>query len=480
MGQNLKTNTVLNTIKTLVSIIFPIITFPYVSRILLPDNIGKVNFAISYINYFILIASLGISTYAIRKCAAKKDDKEELSNIASQLYSINVIMSIIAYIALFLTLFFCERLEHFKTLILIESFTIWGTTIGAEWLNQAMEDFKFITIRYVCFQFLALILILLLVRQQDDYVIYTIILVGTNLGTNITNYFYRKKICKVSFVLKIDWKLHFSPIMYLFVMSLSQIIFNNVDVSMLGLMWNDYQVGIYTTAHKITLIVSSVVQSLALVIIPKLSYYFEKKDYDNINRLLRKVLMFNISLGLPCVMGVWVMSKDIAFLVGGVEYAAAAPVMQILIFSFLFSLVGGSFLGNAILIPSKQEKYYMIVCCITAVVNFVLNLILIPKFASIGAAISTAFNGFLIMFLLFFKVDKNIRINNLTSIFVGPLIGCAVIYLCCKFLSVVDDYWTRVICSILVSLISYTVILVVTKNEFGIEIFQAIKNKLKK
>lgn len=480
MSKSIKKNTILNAIKTLSAIIFPIITLPYVNRVLLPDNVGKVDFAKTFVGYFALIASLGISTYAIRICSANKDNKEKLSNTASQLYSINMIMSVVAYASLIITLIFFRKFDSYRVLIIIESMTIMGTTIGADWLNSAMEDFKYITIRSVGFQFLALILMFILVHEPDDYIKYAVINVISSTGACIANYFYRKRYCDVRFTTKIDWKLHVAPVICLFVMMLSQTIFNSVDITMLGMMWNDYEVGIYSTAHKVTLMIGKVVQSLAMVIIPRLSYYFAKNDFDGANKLLRKVLLFNIGLGLPCVIGVIMMADDIAFLAGGKEFMAAGPVIRILILSFMFSLVGGSFLGNAILIPTKQEKHYMIVCCITAVANFLLNLVLIPKLAATGAAISTAFNGFIIMLLLFLKVDKRIKIERIPSVFIGPLIGCAAVAGCCYAFSFVDNIWARVIGSVGSSVIAYGLILLMTKNEFGTEIMRTLGGKFKK
>ena len=186
---------------------------------------------------------------------------------------------------------------------------------------------------------------------------------------------------------------------------------------MLGLIWNDYQVGLYSTAHKITNLVSSLVQSVILVVMPRLSYFFANNDWDNANRLLRKLLLFNIGLGLPCVTGVIMLAKDIVLIVGGSEFASATPIMQVLILAFMFSLVGGSFLGNAILIPTKNEKYYMIVCWITAIANVIINALLIPKLAAVGAAIATAFNGFIILVLLLLKVDKRLKIHNKLNVF---------------------------------------------------------------
>ena len=478
--KSIKINALLSIIKTLSSILFPLITFPYISRVLLPENVGKVNFGLSFINYFMLIAALGIQTYAIRVCAAKKDDRNELTQISSQLFSINIITTIIAYFFLFVTLIVYPNLDEYRIIILVQSISILFTTLGADWLNSAMEDFKYITIRTLFFQMLSLALMFLFVRRPEDYIRYAIILVFSSSGANAVNVWYRKRYCDTYFTLNIDWKIHVVPILSLFVMSLAQTIFGNADVTMLGLMQNDFQVGLYSTAHKVTLTISQVVQALALVIIPRLSYYFSCKDYETANLLLKKVLSFNLTLGLPIVIGVEMMAEEIIIMIGGPEYIQAVPIIRILILSFMFSLVGGSFLGNAILIPMGKERYYMIVCCITAVANVILNAILIPYFAAVGAAISTAFNGLLILILLLFRVDKNIKIKGIAPLFIKPLIGCFFIVIACSIFSGVSNFAVRVMLSIFTSIFVYGLIQILLKNELVIELIKSLFVRIKR
>ena len=477
MAKSIKKNTILSILKTCASIIYPLITFPYVSRVLLPDNVGKVNFAQSFVSYFSLIAMLGVTTYAIRECAAVKNDKDLLSKTASEIISINMCAAIVAYSMLFISIVFFRKLDPYRTLIVIESFSIICSVLGADWLNSAMEDFKYITIRTIAAQVIAIIAMFLVVRSKQDYTKYAIICVVSASGANLLNIWYRKRYCKITFSLDIDWKKHLPPIMFLFVMMLAQTILNNTDVTMLGLIRNDYEVGLYSTAHKVTKLISSIVQAVAFVIIPRLSLYFSENDFKNANIVLRKVLLFNISLGLPLVVGVEMMAEDIIFVVGGKEFAAATPVIRVLILSFLFSLVGGSFLGNAILIPMKQERYYMIVCIITALCNVALNAVLIPSLGAVGASIATAFNGLIILILLSIKVDKRIKIPNIKDIFVAPLLGCLAIAICCWLSSYIDWWILRIISSVGTSIIGYGIILLLCRNEFAIEIIKSIKGR---
>lgn len=478
MAQSLKKNGIYNILKTSSSIIFPLITFPYISRVLQPENIGKINFSSSFVEYFSLISMLGISTYAIRECSAVRKDKEKLNIISSQLLSINIITTVIAYILLFIALVFWKSLDVYQFLIILFSLRLVFISLGADWLNTAMEDFGYITLRSIVFQVIALILMFGFVKTKDDYIYYSIITLISVCGASVCNIWYRKKYCNIHFTFDIPWKKHLPPIMYLFVMSLSVIIFNNTDITMLGLYWGDKEVGLYSTAHKIMNISASMVQSIILVLIPRLSGLFANKDYQKINVLLRKLLSFNILFGLPITIGIILKAKDIMAVVGGEKFIEAAPVLQIMVICFAFSLIGGSFLGNAILIPTKQEKYYMIVCLITALCNVILNYIFIPSYGAIAAAATTAFNGFLVFFLLLFKVDKNIKIERKANIFVGPIIGCFIIWLCCYGTSIIDKLFVRISASIGLSTFFYAITLIVLKNDLALELLGNLKSKV--
>lgn len=126
---NIKINALLNIIKTISSIIFPLITFPYISRILKPENIGKLNFASSFISYFTLIATLGITTYAIRECSSVRENKEKLEKISSQIFSINMCTTIVSYVIMFIVLIYFRQFDCYRTIIIIQSMTIIFTTI---------------------------------------------------------------------------------------------------------------------------------------------------------------------------------------------------------------------------------------------------------------------------------------------------------------------------------------------------------------
>lgn len=169
--------------------IFPLITFPYISRILLPAGVGKVNFATSVVSYFSMIAMLGVPVYGVRACAQVRDNKEELSRTVQEILFINLIMGSVIYIFYFLALWNIARLREDSALFYVMSTTIFFNVIGVEWLYKGLEQYSYITARSIVFKFIGLLLMFILVRDKEDYVIYAAITIVAGVGSNILNFF---------------------------------------------------------------------------------------------------------------------------------------------------------------------------------------------------------------------------------------------------------------------------------------------------
>ena len=321
----------------------------------------------------------------------------------------------------------------------------------------------------------------LLVKTPEDYIVYATITVISSSGANIVNIFYRKKYCRVRFIKKMDWKKHFQPIVMLFVMSMAQTIFNSSDNTMLGLMKGDYEVGLYSIAVKISHLISQIVSSLAWVIMPRMSFYFAENDYIKINCTLRRVLGVLITLGLPCAVGTISLSKEIILVISGEKYFEASTALIILMFSFSFSLVGGSFLGNMVLFPSKREGTYMKICCVSTVVNLILNYFLIPIWGVNAAALTTAFSSFLIMIMLLATKDQRIKIEKLKEIFISPIVGCLMIVIVCFAVKYFfSNLFIVTSLSVIGSILIYFIIQYVLKNEVVYSIAEVFIVKLKR
>ena len=480
MSASIKKNTFYNVIKTFSSIVFPLITFPYTSRVLHAENVGKVNFGSSIISYISLIASLGIATYATRECSKVKNDKEKLGNIASQIISINIFSTILAYVILTILLVFWKALDGYKVLIIIQSLSILFTTLGADWLNTAMEDFKYITLRTFLFQILSIAAMFAFVHTPEHYLIYAAISVVSSSGANIANMIYRRRYCKTRFTLNIEWKRHLKPILTLFALYLSQIIYVNVDTTMLGVIKGDYEVGLYSTAVKIYSIVNMCVASIAQVVLSELSFQYsqKKRDYSKINHLLKYSAQFIFTLGFPCVVGLNLLAPEIIEIISGKEYLGAVPALHILTISLLFSCLGG-FVGNIILTPQGKDNINLRNCIVSAVLNLILNFIFIPKWGLYAAAATTAASEFVGFCLALPHVEKEVNIGSKLKLLGGPLLGCAfmtfVAFLLKQF---VLGLVARTLIIFLSCAAIYFIVLLVCKNEMVMSLGKMFKNKI--
>lgn len=204
--KSLAMNAFLNSFRSVMNIIFPLITFPYVSRILTVEGMGIYNFSSSIVNYFMLIAALGISTYAIREGAKYRTDKSKITQFSSEMFTINLCSTVLAYLLLFLCLIVFSKLRNYTICILIFSLQIFFTTIGTEWIYQIYEDYSYITVRSIIFQIISIILLFTFVKGPDDYLNYAGITVFSAVGSNILNFIHARKYCNIHIVFHINWR----------------------------------------------------------------------------------------------------------------------------------------------------------------------------------------------------------------------------------------------------------------------------------
>lgn len=382
--KSIKKNILINFFRTFLTLAFPLITFPYASRILLPEGLGRVNFAQSIVSYFSVIASLGIFPYGVREISKNRDNKIELNKTATSLFCINLLSMTISLCILFVVLFCVPKLSTYRTLIWICSINIIFATINFEWIYTAFEDFAYITIRSFIFQVIGLIILFLFVKSEDDIFIYALIGVFSSAGAGILNFLHVRKYISFVNVNLHDLKRHIKPIMFFFASTVANSVYTILDTSMLGLLTNDYQVGIYAAATKINRLVLSLVITIGSVLLPRLSY-LRKNDMNAYQKLLEQSLSTILCISIPCVIGLEVLSKDIISLFCGNSYFDAVIVMQ-LINPIILIVALGNFCGVQIMIPEGLEKKSMYIICGAAIINFILNFIMIPFWGAKGAA----------------------------------------------------------------------------------------------
>lgn len=387
--KSLKLNFIMNALLTMSSFIFPLITFPYVSRVLGPAGYGKVSFATALIAYFLIFAQLGIPTYGVRACAKVRDDKRLLTKTAHELLIINLIMSALSYVVLFLALIFVPKLREDRLLYIVVSLTIIFTTIGMEWLYKALEQYTYITVRSLIFKIVALIAMFCLVRQPDDYVIYGGITILASSASYLMNFIHARKYIDLRPMGGYDFKPHLKAVAVFFAMACATTIYTNLDTVMLGFMKTDDAVGYYNAAVRIKSILVSIVTSLGTVLLPRASYYVEHGQMEEFRRISRKALNFVIMAATPLMLYFIFFARQGILLLSGEDFMGSVLPMQIIMPTLLF--IGlTNILGIQILVPTGREKMVLYSVIVGAVVDVVCNLLLIPRFAATGAAMSNA------------------------------------------------------------------------------------------
>ena len=404
---SIKKNILMNGILTMSVFIFPLITFPYVSRILLPVGIGKISFATSLISYFNMFAQLGIPTYGIRVCATVRDEREKLTRTAHELLFINIIFSLIAYIFLAGALIFVPKLQEDRSLFIIVSATIILNAIGMEWFYKALEQYSYITKRSIFFKFIALVFMFILIHKQKDYVIYGGITIFAASASNILNFINVHKYIDVQWVGGYDLKRHMKPVAVFFAMACATTIYTHMDTVMLGFMATDTDVGYYNAAVKIKQILVSLVTSLGAVLLPRASYYIEYGKTEKFEHISKKALNFVFLTAIPMMVYFIIFAKYGILFLSGNTYEGSIVPMQIIMPSLLF--IGlTNILGIQMLVPLGKEKVVLWSEIIGAIVNLIVNALLIPRFVSSGAAIGTIVAEFTVFLVQYMALRQTI------------------------------------------------------------------------
>lgn len=480
MHSNLKQNTIFNMIKVVSQLLFPLITFPYISRVLGTSGVGKVNYANSVYSYLSLISTLSISTYAIRECSIVRNNKGKLNKIASQIFTINIYSTGIAYIIM-LAVICIPKFQTIQNLIIINSLNMIFVTLGADWINNTFEDFKYITLRTSAFQIISLILMFSFVHNPSDYVKYVIISVIASSGSEIMNIFYRRRYVDLKFTKDPDFKKHLPVIMKYFAAVVTQQIYVNSDIIMIGWMSTDHAVGLYSTASKIYNIINVMLASIFIVTLPQASYSYGKGDYKRYNNILRKIIIFLIGIGLPCAIGLILIPRNIITFISGPTFIGASGALGIFGITLLFSFVHG-FLGNMLAIPVGDFDTGIWAATISSIINIVLNLILLPIFGFTVAAATTAvaelFSALVFIIRLRKKVKVKIKVEGILKSLAHSLLGCVAftVYIIFAEQLPLGDNWKTVVI-IAGSAIIYMLVLLLCRDEFVMEAVRFIKDR---
>lgn len=463
--KSLSINAILNAVRSILNMLFPLITYPYITAVLSVEELGKYNFSLSVINYFALIAGLGVSSYAIREGARIREDKRALADFANQMLEINLISMLVAYVLLFCMLGISTTLTPYRKLILFLSVQMLFTTIGVEWIYSIFEEYQYITIRSILLKVVSIILLFVLVRNEGDVFEYAGVVMFATTGSNILDAFFARKYFRFSFVSLKELKKHIRPIMILFASNIAVMVYVYSDTTMLGLMTDDYTVGIYAVSSKVYSMMKSVLSAVLVVSIPRLANLYGAKKLSEFRDIVQNIIDTITLLLVPSVVGLILQSKNIILFISNERYLQATSSLVILSVALVVCMYGWIF-NQCILLPAQKENIILEATIVSAVANVLLNFILIRIWKENATAFTTLVAEGIMLGVCGWKSREICKVKvinkNLFTVCVGTVavVGICFVVRRAEFQSTVE-----LLIGVVSSAIAYFIVLIALKNE---------------
>lgn len=481
MGKSIKINFAFNLLNTIVGLLFPLVTFPYISRVLFADGIGKVQFFQSIINYIALFAALGIPLYAVKEIAKNKNNIEKRNKTAVEILILYSLLTIAAYLIVMFITCFVDSIRNDWSLFVLLSLHLILVAIGAEWFYQGVEDFKYITIRSLVLKLLTLVALFAFVKEKSDLMIYALLLVMAEAGNNIFNFIHLRKYINFnrdSFK-KLNVARHVRPALKIFILNLVVSIYVNLDSIMLGFIVGTTAVGYYTAATRITRTICGFSTALGTVMLPRLSSYYNSGQVEKFYEISSQGLSFIVSITIPMVLGLMVTAPLLMPIFCGDSFRPSILTLQIISPLILFIGISG-LLGTKILYAQDKENIVIYSTCFGAIVNFVLNIMLIPKYAQNGAAFSSVIAELLVTTSMLYLGRKYLTYNFFNKDTFQSLLFSVIAFLPVYAIHVMRlSIYVELAVDILCTIIIY-IICMYTFNKYYRNIINNIINKLLK
>ena len=479
---SIKKNVVMNIIYSLLNVVFPLITFPYVSRVLSTEGMGIYSFFSSFASYIVIISAVGISTYGVRSVAIKRENNDSLSQVVSELFTINVATTVIMLLLLTIFMGFIPQFKNNASVFILYLIYILSSPFSLEWFFYGLEKYDYITKRSLFFKSVSLIFIFLFVKTQKDFIIYIIIMVFSYVIGNVVNFLYAMKYFSFRIV-KIEMlKKHVKSMLIMFASVLAINVYTNLDTIMLGFISTNTQVAYYSIAVKIKSILIMVVNSVSVVLLPRLSFYINNDYKDKYNATLKKSISVILMTVLPLTLFFMVQAKECVIFLGGNQYKNSyiclAIIMPVLIFSGISNIT-----GNQILIPNNKENLFLKAVLTGAIIDIIFNAFFIYRFGAIGAAIATVLAEFTQMSTQIFyskKLFLDIMIDRkeLLQYSIAVTLSSVALILFNKY-SVIDNLVIILLVSAAIFFGLYIIILALMKNDIILNIMNQVLNGMK-
>ncbi|MCC2387537.1 oligosaccharide flippase family protein [Bacillus pacificus] len=480
MQKSLFKNIIYKVLLNLFNLILPILVGPYVYRTLGASSIGNVQFSESIFNYFFIFAVFGVYQYGMREMSLIKHDKEKVSKLFTSLFTVTFITSILSLIVYLIFSYIGYRESIIFPILLIYGINFIGSIFYVEWVNEAYENYDFITIKTIIVRIFYVIFLFVLIKGSEDYHSYAWLLVLSTFLNNIISFIYVKR--RVSFNFQdIGISKHLKPLFLVVIFSNANILYTQLDRYMLGQYVDTKSVSYYAMAQQIMSIIHMLMLSIIQVTIPRLSHLSGNEDNASYINLLNTISKIYLCFLFPASIGLYIVSDVGVYIYGGAEFINTSTVLSI--FSlYMISLGFESIVANQVIYVKKGEKMLVKLIFICGGLNLFLNITLVKLniLSPSSAILTTTLSNFLLFTLEYIYIRKGLKINfrlfELSKIKYGfySLLFIPTSYFIRLFIA---DPIPLFITLIITNSLLYTLILILTKDEILMLFINKIKTR---
>lgn len=397
----------------LLVIILPLITVPYVSNILGAEGIGDYAFTYANMQYFVIFGMVGITLYGNRQIAYVRENKEKLKNTFYSIYTLQLITTTISFLLyLIFTLVFNNG--DYKWLYIVQGINILASMIDISWLFMGLEQFKKTVVRNTIVKLVSLASIFIFVRSSDDTVIYTLIIALSSFIGNLTFWLYIPKMIGFKGIKILELKVHLKSSLALFIPQLAIQIYVLLDRTMLGIITDTVQVGYYENSQKIVKVVLTIATAIGTVMMPKIANTVASGDMKKVKYYIQNSFFFVSALSIPLMFGLMGVAKELSPWFFGDNFKGIENLI-VLSSLIILAISWSNVLGTQLLVPLNKTKEFTISVTAGAIINFILNLVMLKKFGAVGACFSTIIAEFTVTSVQFYFIRNFIKPKRLIN-----------------------------------------------------------------
>ncbi len=478
--KSVKINVVYSVLKSASNVLLPMLLFSYVARVLNPDGLGQVTYVRTIANYFSILAIMGMDIYGVREVARNKEDIDSRTKVTRELCIINFISMIIVAIAYIFVGNFLFASSVNNNIYFIFIIIVIAKPINMEWFLGGIEEYSYTAKRTMAMHLLLFLAALIFVKNESDILKYAIILVLSEIGICVLNITYSQKFLVHKQKYNYEIKKHLKPLLFFCGTVISAHMLIDVDTLMLGYFKGDEAVGIYAAATKLVVALTTVFNGIIITIFSRVSYNAKCGNMSKVDELRRDTVNYILMLTIPAMTGLILLANEVIVIFCGSEYLQAGNIIKVIAMQIVFMPLTAFVQYMFLNIMNDEKKTFLISGC-GALFNVIVNMLLIPNYAEMGAAIATVMTQILMLIISLYMIRtqgfvsiickdiKHYIVANLIMIITGMAL-----------LNIVADTFLRIIVCVIILSIVYFISLYLLKNKYLLRSLVFISNKLRR